>query len=151
MMDTCLLRLQDGWHKKPTGYDPCLSEYTEVYMNRPDVQKALHANVTNIPYPWTHCRYVTLLWSYLKERMTLAFRFYEISFLKHLNLTTCLLCVACSDNITFWGDAPASMLPVIRKLVAGGLRVWVFRYIFHHDMTLDHDSSLPLPEFFFGC
>ncbi|XP_059633362.1 serine carboxypeptidase-like 34 [Cornus florida] len=76
----------NGWHKRPTGYDPCASDYTEVYMNRPDVQEALHANVTNIPYPWTHC----------------------------------------SDNITFWGDAPASILPIIKKLIAGGLRVWVY-------------------------
>lgn len=75
-----------GWHKKPTGYDPCLSNYTEVYLNRPDVQQALHANLTKIPYPWTHC----------------------------------------SDNISFWADAPASILPVIRKLVNGGIRVWVF-------------------------
>lgn len=49
--------LQDRWHTRPAGYDPCLSDYTEVYLNRPDVQRALHANVTNISYPWTHCRY----------------------------------------------------------------------------------------------
>ncbi|KAI3982886.1 hypothetical protein MKX01_010369 [Papaver californicum] len=75
-----------GWHKRPAGYDPCLSSYSTVYFNRPDVQKALHANVTKIPYPWTHC----------------------------------------SDNITFWNDAPASTLPIIRKLVQGGLRIWVY-------------------------
>lgn len=39
------------------GYDPCASDYTEKYMNRRDVQEALHANVTNLSYPWTHCRY----------------------------------------------------------------------------------------------
>ncbi|KAL2897770.1 Serine carboxypeptidase-like 34 [Bienertia sinuspersici] len=74
------------WHKKPTGYDPCADIYTNTYFNRPDVQKALHANVTKIPYPWTHC----------------------------------------SDNITNWLDAPSSILPVIKKLVDGGLRIWVF-------------------------
>ncbi|OVA09287.1 Peptidase S10 [Macleaya cordata] len=76
----------DGWHRKPAGYDPCVSSYSEVYFNRPDVQKALHANVTKIHYPWTHC----------------------------------------SDNITFWSDAPASILPIIKKLVQGGLRIWVY-------------------------
>ncbi|KAH1141261.1 hypothetical protein GYH30_032494 [Glycine max] len=76
----------DGWHRKPAGYDPCASDYTEVYLNRPEVQKALHANVTKIPYPWTHC----------------------------------------SDNITFWNDSPQSMLPVIKKLIAGGVRIWVY-------------------------
>ncbi|CAB4295987.1 unnamed protein product [Prunus armeniaca] len=76
----------DVRHKRPAGYDPCASEYSYVYLNRPDVQKALHANVTKIPYPWTHC----------------------------------------SDNITFWEDAPPSILPVIGKLVASGLRVWIY-------------------------
>ncbi|THU74745.1 hypothetical protein C4D60_Mb04t36650 [Musa balbisiana] len=32
----------------------------------------------------------------------------------------------CSDVITRWNDAPASVLPVIRKLIHGGIRVWVF-------------------------
>ncbi|KAG4988221.1 hypothetical protein JHK85_031204 [Glycine max] len=76
----------DGWHRKSAGYDPCASDYTEAYLNRPEVQKALHANVTKIPYPWTHC----------------------------------------SDNITFWNDSPQSMLPVIKKLIAGGIRIWVY-------------------------
>ncbi|TKY67756.1 Serine carboxypeptidase 34 [Spatholobus suberectus] len=76
----------NGWHKKPAGYDPCASDYTEVYLNRPEVQKALHANVTKIPYPWTHC----------------------------------------SNNISFWNDAPHSMLSVINKLIAGGIRIWVY-------------------------
>ena len=43
---------------KPAGYDPCVSEYVVEYLNRPDVQEALHANVTKISYPWIHCRYV---------------------------------------------------------------------------------------------
>ncbi|KAJ8769880.1 hypothetical protein K2173_008962 [Erythroxylum novogranatense] len=76
----------EGWNRKPAGYDPCASHYTEAYMNRPDVQEALHANVTKIPYAWTHC----------------------------------------SDNITFWRDSPPSILPIIKKLVAGGLRIWVY-------------------------
>ncbi|KAI5082006.1 hypothetical protein GOP47_0001749 [Adiantum capillus-veneris] len=37
------------------GYDPCLGNYAEVYFNRPDVQMALHANTTGIPYKWTGC------------------------------------------------------------------------------------------------
>eukprot|EP00257_Ricinus_communis_P017073 XP_015575420.1 serine carboxypeptidase-like 34 [Ricinus communis] len=76
----------EDWRRKPAGYDPCASDYTEMYMNRPDVQEALHANTTKIPYPWTHC----------------------------------------SNNITFWNDAPASILPIIKKLIAGGIRIWVY-------------------------
>ncbi|XP_042048777.1 serine carboxypeptidase-like 34 isoform X2 [Salvia splendens] len=37
------------------GYDPCASVYTKNYFNRRDVQQALHANVTKIPYEWVHC------------------------------------------------------------------------------------------------
>ncbi|WJX95465.1 hypothetical protein P8452_76783 [Trifolium repens] len=63
----------DGWRRNLAGYDPCASDYTAAYLNRQEVQKALHANVTNIPYPWSHC----------------------------------------SNNISFWNDAPVSMLPVL--------------------------------------
>ncbi|CAA7023459.1 unnamed protein product [Microthlaspi erraticum] len=76
----------EGWRKMGAGYDPCASDYTETYLNRRDVQEALHANVTNISYPWTHC----------------------------------------SDRISFWSDAPASVLPTLRTLVSAGLRIWVF-------------------------
>ncbi|XAR51662.1 Carboxypeptidase D [Bertholletia excelsa] len=38
-----------------SGYDPCTEKYAEIYYNRPDVQRALHANTTKIPYKWTAC------------------------------------------------------------------------------------------------
>ncbi|CAN1223624.1 Serine carboxypeptidase 24 [Linum grandiflorum] len=39
-----------------SGYDPCTESYAEKYYNRPDVQRAMHANVTGtIPYKWTAC------------------------------------------------------------------------------------------------
>ncbi|CAE5966533.1 unnamed protein product [Arabidopsis arenosa] len=37
------------------AYDPCTERYSNVYFNRVDVQKALHANVTRLPYPWKAC------------------------------------------------------------------------------------------------
>ncbi|XP_038982398.1 serine carboxypeptidase 24 isoform X1 [Phoenix dactylifera] len=37
------------------GYDPCTENYAEKYFNRPDVQEAMHANTTGIPYKWTAC------------------------------------------------------------------------------------------------
>ena len=40
-----------------SGYDPCTENYAEKYYNLPEVQKAMHANVTNIPYKWTACRF----------------------------------------------------------------------------------------------
>ncbi|KAK1360499.1 Carboxypeptidase [Heracleum sosnowskyi] len=35
--------------------DPCIDFYTDAYLNRPDVQKALHANVTKLDYRWESC------------------------------------------------------------------------------------------------
>ncbi|RWR90419.1 serine carboxypeptidase-like protein 34 [Cinnamomum micranthum f. kanehirae] len=34
----------NGWFNEPAGYDPCMDDHVEAYFNRPDVQKALHAN-----------------------------------------------------------------------------------------------------------
>lgn len=38
------------------GYDPCQDNYVTAYLNHPDVQKALHANVTKVSFPWVPCR-----------------------------------------------------------------------------------------------
>lgn len=48
-----------------SGYDPCTERYAETYYNRPDVQKALHANTTAIPYKWTACRYISFIYIYI--------------------------------------------------------------------------------------
>ncbi|KAL2939077.1 Serine carboxypeptidase-like 34 [Bienertia sinuspersici] len=54
----------EGWLRRPAaGYDPCASDHTDAYMNRPDVQAALHANVTKLSYPWTHCNNNITSWS----------------------------------------------------------------------------------------
>ncbi|EOY03676.1 Serine carboxypeptidase-like 25 isoform 3 [Theobroma cacao] len=80
-----------------SGYDPCTEKYAEIYYNRPDVQKALHANTTGIHYKWTACSEV-------------------------LNRN--------------WNDTDASVLPIYREMIAGGLRVWVF--------SGDVDSVVPV-------
>ncbi|XP_039002630.1 serine carboxypeptidase-like 34 [Hibiscus syriacus] len=51
----------DGRRKRPEDYD-CAWDDTEAYFNRPDVQNALHANVTNMSYPWTHCCEIVSVW-----------------------------------------------------------------------------------------
>lgn len=48
-----------------SGYDPCTESYAEKYYNRVDVRKALHANVTGIPYKWTACRWACNIVSYM--------------------------------------------------------------------------------------
>ncbi|KAL2334301.1 hypothetical protein Fmac_015514 [Flemingia macrophylla] len=37
------------------AYDPCTERYSDLYFNHPEVQKALHANVTGISYSWKTC------------------------------------------------------------------------------------------------
>lgn len=37
------------------GSDECIVTYTTKYMNRLDVQKALHVDIAEIPHPWTTC------------------------------------------------------------------------------------------------
>ncbi|CAL5363508.1 unnamed protein product [Camellia sinensis] len=79
------------------GNDKCIVRYTKMYMNLKDVQRALHANVTQIPHPW----------------------------------------MTCSDVIRgSWTDSPKSMLPIIKELIAAGLRIWIF--------SGDTDAVLPL-------
>ncbi|XP_050211068.1 serine carboxypeptidase-like 40 [Mercurialis annua] len=38
-----------------TEYDPCSDNYVYAYMNRADVQLALHANVTRLNFTWNLC------------------------------------------------------------------------------------------------
>ncbi|MCD7464398.1 hypothetical protein HAX54_052659 [Datura stramonium] len=35
--------------------DPCLADWINLYLNKPEVQKALHANTTHLPYAWDFC------------------------------------------------------------------------------------------------
>ncbi|XP_038902995.1 serine carboxypeptidase-like 35 [Benincasa hispida] len=50
------------WSKLPRGYDPCSANYAEKYLSREDVQRALHANVTKLSYPYTPCSNVIQDW-----------------------------------------------------------------------------------------
>ncbi|KAF7836099.1 serine carboxypeptidase-like 40 [Senna tora] len=43
--------------------DPCSDYYVSAYLNRDDVQKALHANVTKLKYEWSPCSDVITKWN----------------------------------------------------------------------------------------
>ncbi|KAG9458119.1 hypothetical protein H6P81_002627 [Aristolochia fimbriata] len=43
-------------------YDPCSDYYIENYLNLPQVQEALHANVTKLDHPWSACSTVISDW-----------------------------------------------------------------------------------------
>ncbi|OEL30395.1 Serine carboxypeptidase-like 35 [Dichanthelium oligosanthes] len=84
-----LFSKHEAWHRLkrvPAGYDPCTEAYVTKYFNRGDVQRALHANRTGLPYPYSPC----------------------------------------SEVIRKWNDSPATILPILRKLMAAGLRIWVY-------------------------
>jgi hypothetical protein len=53
-----LLRFKDTLiRRRSSGDDACVETYAEKYYNRKDVQRAVHANTTGIPYRWTACRF----------------------------------------------------------------------------------------------
>ncbi|KAM1481824.1 hypothetical protein EV1_033675 [Malus domestica] len=41
--------------KISVGVDVCMTYERDFYLNLPEVQKALHANRTNLPYTWSMC------------------------------------------------------------------------------------------------
>ncbi|XP_034702570.1 serine carboxypeptidase-like 42 [Vitis riparia] len=49
------LRLRKVVTKISIGVDVCMTAERTFYFNLPEVQKALHANRTNLPYRWTTC------------------------------------------------------------------------------------------------
>ncbi|CAN0863664.1 Serine carboxypeptidase-like 40 [Linum grandiflorum] len=38
-----------------TEFDECSANYVEYYLNREEVQEAMHANTTKMAYPWSPC------------------------------------------------------------------------------------------------
>lgn len=49
------LRLRKMATKMSVGVDVCMTYERRFYFNLPEVQKALHANRTNLPYEWSMC------------------------------------------------------------------------------------------------
>ncbi|TMW99537.1 hypothetical protein EJD97_002358 [Solanum chilense] len=49
------LRLHKQVTKMSMGVDVCMTSERYFYFNLPEVQKALHANRTNLPYEWRMC------------------------------------------------------------------------------------------------
>ncbi|XP_073129232.1 serine carboxypeptidase-like 40 [Henckelia pumila] len=45
-----------------TSSDPCSDNYVHAYLNRAEVQQALHANVTKLNYDWEACSDVLKKW-----------------------------------------------------------------------------------------
>jgi len=105
------------------SYDPCTESHSTVYYNRPEVQRALHANLTGINYPWATCRFVVSASMCGKLSVSASFWILQL----HLNNPAPW---NFSDLInTNWGDSPKSMLPIYKELIAAGLRIWVFRSV----------------------
>ncbi|KFK44686.1 hypothetical protein AALP_AA1G290400 [Arabis alpina] len=46
------------------NFDPCSATYLAAYLNQANVQKAMHANTTKLPYEWNECDFnINFLWS----------------------------------------------------------------------------------------
>ncbi|KAK3024528.1 hypothetical protein RJ639_043720 [Escallonia herrerae] len=80
-----------------SAFDPCSSDYVRSYLNNPEVQKSLHANVTGLPNSWDFCRFL----------MHLKFQYSNIV----------------SNN---YMDEELTLLPTIKELMASGVGVWIY-------------------------
>ncbi|KAL6654519.1 hypothetical protein ACP70R_007984 [Stipagrostis hirtigluma subsp. patula] len=49
------------------NFDPCTDYYVEAYLNDPDVQKALHGNITRLDHPWSFCREYPTIKSWVRH------------------------------------------------------------------------------------
>ncbi|KAJ0039298.1 hypothetical protein Pint_23884 [Pistacia integerrima] len=45
------------------NFDPCSDYYVYAYLNRPDVQEAMHANVTKLGHDWEPCSDILQKWN----------------------------------------------------------------------------------------
>ncbi|XP_074285230.1 serine carboxypeptidase-like 27 [Silene latifolia] len=48
-------RLRGRYPWMSRAYDPCTERYSSEYFNLPEVQEAMHANITKVAYPWSTC------------------------------------------------------------------------------------------------
>ncbi|XP_074341635.1 serine carboxypeptidase-like 46 [Apium graveolens] len=48
-------RIHEAFSRRGNVGDPCLRSRVFTYLNKPEVQKALHANTTHLPYHWDFC------------------------------------------------------------------------------------------------
>lgn len=100
-------------------FDQCSDYYVYAYLNRPEVQKALHANVTKLNYDWEPCRLEpSLLSLFLSDVLSLPV---------YPSLHTNLIKPNCSDVIKSWQDSSSTVIPLLKEFMANGIRVWIFR------------------------
>lgn len=110
------------------GFDPCTENYIFSYLNIPEVQAALHANVTgDLSGPWEACKYDRSL-----ERPIINFMLIILYVLMYIDyrLTFFFLIMVLSDQIhAAWTDWPATVLPVIEELMESNISVWIYRQV----------------------
>ncbi|XVE59733.1 hypothetical protein DITRI_Ditri05aG0070000 [Diplodiscus trichospermus] len=87
---------EKGSYGSVKSFDPCSGEYMSSYLNRAEVQRAIHAKVSE----WNQC------------------------------------------SSFDWADSPATVLPIIKNLMASGLRVWLY--------SGDVDSVVPITSTRYG-
>ncbi|KAK6245296.1 hypothetical protein SCA6_008386 [Theobroma cacao] len=98
-----------------SAFDPCSENYVHSYLNNPEVQRALHANVTALPYLWESCRHGPISLSLFPSWG---------------------ICVVIGEVNRHWKDKPLTVLPIIKELMESGIRVWIY--------SGDTDGALPV-------
>lgn len=73
-------------------YDPCIDNEVETYFNRPDVQLAMHANTTGLPWAWTGCS------DHLQYSMSVTPALLSLAALQPLELSLPLLLTTCGSR-----------------------------------------------------
>ncbi|KAA3484645.1 serine carboxypeptidase II-3 [Gossypium australe] len=80
-----------------SAFHSCSKNYIHSYLNNPEVQQALHSNVSALPYPWQSCRHWPTSLSILYGKVN-----------RH------------------WKDKTLTVLPIIKEVMDSGIRVWIY-------------------------
>ncbi|CAL5355114.1 unnamed protein product [Camellia sinensis] len=107
--------------------DPCLSDRVFIYLNKPQVQEALQANTTHLPYSWSFCS-GPLMIQYATH--------YDIAGVKLIRerILQSIFCLSCRDF------SEIKSLSCFIKLIPKSLKLHLCR------ISGDQDSKIPLTQ-----
>lgn len=115
----------------------CMTSERHLYFNLPEVQKALHANRTNLPYSWSMCSeyvYININDLYVFSISSLPQEYLLFDFLL-------------PDSLLDYkeADGDRDILPLLKRIIHHHIPVWVFRFIFIF-LVFPHELKLGRKE-----
>ncbi|KAM3311787.1 hypothetical protein ACQJBY_032038 [Aegilops geniculata] len=123
------LRLRKYVTKISLGVDVCMSYERYFYFNLPEVQHALHANRTHLPYGWGMCSDNKYVKREESVRVNELLIFATQTHMDHLK--SCPSVLNYTDK-----DGNINILPLLRRIVEHKIPLWIF--------SGDQDSVVPL-------